>query len=303
MPICGKEGPADLSVAIASVSGLPVLAECIEALERQRGVSVEVIVADRTGAPARDYLRAAHPGVRVIEAPAGTPIPELRAMAAREARSRTLAVLEDHCITGPGWAGKMLGALAEGHPVVAGPVKNFATRRLVDWAAFFCEYSAFMHPAPEGEAAMVPGNNVVYDRGAIEGFDEMMDEGLWDAALHERLKGRGVGLYMTPAVTVGHKMTGGLAWFLTQKFHFARAFAGARLAGASRALAPAYSLAALLLPLVIGRRITASIWRRGAYRREFVLSSPFLLLLLLAWAAGESVGYMAGPGRSTAKVA
>lgn len=297
-----EQAPPDLSVAIASVNGLPVLAECIEALERQVGVSVEVIVADRCGAPVREFLRTTHPDVRVIEAPAGTAIPALRAMAAGEARSGCLAVLEDHCITGPDWAGKMLRAQGRGHPVVAGPIKNFATKSLVDWAAFFCEYSAFMHPVAEGEAAMVPGNNVAYDRRAIVGFEEMMDEGLWDTALHEKLKDSGIALYMTPDVTVGHKMSMGLMWFLAQKFHFARAFAGARLTGASRVLAPVYSAASVLIPFVIGRRITLSVWRKGANRRQFLLSSPFVLLLLLVWAAGESVGYLLGPGGSPSRV-
>ena len=122
-----------LSVVVPSVNGRQDLIGCLTALERQReDVDIEILVPDRCGAELRAEVRRAFPKATIIEAEAGTPIPELRAMAIGAARGRALAVIEDHVIVPPGWARALLAALERDDMVVGGAIENAATERLVN---------------------------------------------------------------------------------------------------------------------------------------------------------------------------
>src|SRR6185503_17628122 len=152
-----------LTVVVPSVNGLGDLMDCLAALTRQRtDVDLEVLVADRCGESLRREVRATYPWVRLLEAPPATTIPDLRALAFREARGKSVAVIEDHVIVPKGWARALLDAQAGAEIVVGGAVENAAVDRLVDWAAFLCEYSHCILPLQEGPASWLTGNNVVY---------------------------------------------------------------------------------------------------------------------------------------------
>ena len=127
-----------LTVVVPSVNGLGDLMGCLAALSRQRtDVDLEVLVVDRCGEVLREEVRKTHPWVRVLEATPGTTIPDLRALAFREARGRSVAVIEDHVIVPPGWARALLDAQAGADVVVGGAIENAAVDRLVDWQGRF----------------------------------------------------------------------------------------------------------------------------------------------------------------------
>ena len=189
------------------------------------------------------------------------------------------------------------------YPVIGGSVENAACERLIDWAAFFCEYSQATKPLPAGEVNIIPGNNVSYKRWVLERFYKLIEAGVWDFMLHEHIKNENISLHSIPSITVYHKMSASLVWFITQKFHFARSFAGMRfntLFWFRRAL---YGAGAVLLPVILARRIVTCIWKKSKHRRELLLSLPILILLLLSWGLGEAVGYIFGAGSSPVKVA
>src|SRR5439155_23986050 len=135
----------ELSVVVPSVNGLGDLVDCLTALEREsRSTALEVLVADRVGPELRDQVGRRFPAARILAAPADATIPALRALAVDAARAPFVAVIEDHVIVPPGWARQMIQAELRGEAVVGGAVVNGATERLVDWAAFFCEYSQLL---------------------------------------------------------------------------------------------------------------------------------------------------------------
>jgi hypothetical protein len=139
-----------LTVVVPSVNGLGDLMDCLAALSKQRSdVDLEVLVADRCGDPLRAEVRRAHPWVRLLEAAPETTIPDLRALAFREATGRSVAVIEDHVIV-PTDGRALLDAQGGAQVVVGGAIENAAVDRLVDWAAFLCEYSHCITPLPEG---------------------------------------------------------------------------------------------------------------------------------------------------------
>jgi hypothetical protein len=294
-------------VVVPSVNGLGDLVGCLEALEAQRrDVSLEVLVVDRLGEEVRRVVRERFPRARVLEAAPGATIPQMRARAFEAAAGEMVAVIEDHVIVPPGWARSLLDAqraASNGVPaVVGGAVENAATGKLVDWAAFLCEYSHCLPPLPEGRAEWLTGNNVVYPRSLLARYRGVVAEGKWENHLHDALRRDGIPLVCRPEIVVGHKKHYTLAEYLSQRYLYARSYAGARVAGASLPKRLAYAAAALALPPLLFYRTLSRIVSKRRHRAELLRSIPLLALFVCSWAVGEVVGYAAGPGDSLSKV-
>lgn len=298
--------PADrpvVSVVIPSVSGLPALRRCLDALARQDSAVVsEIVVVDRCGDGTRDAIRRQFPGVHVLAAGPRTSIPALRVQGIAAARGKVIAILEDHCNVAPGWMDTAARAHAAGHRVVGGAVENGSVRRLVDWAAFFCEYAPFMPPLLRGEAAAITGNNSLYDRALLEELGPELRDELWEWFLHRRLAARGARFHCEPALVVVHEKEFSIGYFLAQRYHYSRSFTAMRLAGAPRWRRLAFAAATPLLPAVVLGRITATVARKGRHRGRFVQAFPLLVLFVLGWAWGDAAGALLGAGHSLEKV-
>lgn len=295
--------PPRLSVVVPSVNGVTDLTDCLDALAGQReDCDLEVLVVDRCGTSVREIVRQQYPWVRLLEAAPGTTIPLLRARAFAEASGEYVAVIEDHVIVPPGWARQLLSATREAEQVVGGSVENAATERVVDWAAFLCEYSHCILPLPAGDAEWLTGNNVVYPRALLARYAEVVAAGGWENQLHDALRRDGVRLECRPDIRVGHKKHYTVGEYLSQRYLYARSYAGARVAGAPLARRLAYGAAAFALPPLLFYRTVSRVFSKRRHRSELVRSLPLLALFVTSWALGEVVGYWAGPGDSLAKV-
>jgi len=294
-----QPGPG-LSVVIASVNGMPYLGNCLDAVT-ERSPDAEVVVADWTDEATRAEVLERWPQVQLLSFDEPMAIPELRAAGVFASAAPVVALIEDHCLVVPGWADRLLSAHAEGHGVVGGPIRNVATQRIRDWAAFFCEYGAVMEPMSRGPVTGLPGMNVSYSRAAIAAIADLLREGRWENWLHPRLRQRGFELWCEPDAVVEHDKDFDLGEFLSQRYHYSRSYAGMRNPelGARRAL---YALGTpLLVPLIYGR-MARNVFSRGRSRVEFVLATPLILVYVTVWAFGELVGYVFGGGRSLLKV-
>jgi len=293
----------ELSVIVPSVNEVDDLVDCLAALETQRAdVDLEVLVIDRLGEHVRHTARVRAPWARVIAVPPDTPIPRMRARGFEEATGEAIAVIEDHVMVPPGWARAMLDALAEGHGVVGGSVENAATGTLIDWAAFLCEYSHCLPPIPAGPAEWLTGNNVVYARAVIERHRDVLAEGRWEDRLHEAIRSDGTALICRPEIVVGHKKHYSFGEYFSQRYLFARAFAGARVAGAPLDTRLAYAAGALALPPVLFYRTISRILAKRKHTEWLWRSIPLLLAFVTSWGFGEFVGYLRGPGDALARV-
>jgi hypothetical protein len=290
----------ELSVVVASVNGLPYLAACLEALERH-APAAEVVVADWTDEPTRRVVRERWPDVKLLSFDKPTTVPELRAAGIFAAQAPHIAVIEDHCDVLPFWADGIIAAHRNGHPVVGGSIRNVRTRRLRDWAAFFCEYSAFMEPADGGSVRGLPGMNVSYDRSALAAIDDLLRAGHWESWLHPRLLERGFELWCDPEIVLEHAKDFGFIEFASQRYHYSRSYAGMRNEelGRKRVL---YALGSPLLVPLAYMRIARNVRARPSYRPAFRRATPLILLYTVVWAAGEAIGYLFGGGRSILKV-
>ena len=294
---------AALSVIIPSVNGWGDLAGCLEALEAERKhIELEAIVVDRVGEPLRSKVRGRFPWVVVLEAPRGTTIPDLRAMGFARVEAEAVAVIEDHIVVPPGWGRKMLEAQLAGADVVGGAVENLATERLVDRAAFLCEYSHLLPPLPEGAVASLAGNNVVYRRSILERYPGVITAGRWENYLHDAMRADGIELISRPDIRVGHKKHYTMREYVSQRFLYSRSYAGGRTESWPWWRRMVYGVAALGLPALVLWRVVSTAWRKGVDRVEIVRAFPLLLVFAGSWGVGETVGAWAGQGDALSRV-
>lgn len=289
-----------LSVVVASVNGSPYLDRCLEALART-APDAEVVVADWTDEPTRARVARDWPSVRLLSFDEPMSVPELRAAGIAAATAPYIALIEDHCIVREGWADGLLAWHAEGKQVVGGPIANAVARRIRDRAAFYCEYNGFLLPVETGAVPDLPGMNVSYDRAAIEAMQDLLDEGRWETMLHPRLRERGFEFWIDPALVIDHAKDFGFLEFSSQRYHYARSYAGDRRPslGAKRFV---YAAGSVVLPLVLLRRIVRNVRASGEDQRRFTSSVPLIGFYLAVWAVGESIGYLFGGGRSLLKI-
>jgi hypothetical protein len=296
------ETPA-LSVVVPSVNGWRDLEGCLAALEQERAsLPLEVLVPERCGQVVRDAITQCYPWVRLLPVPTGTSIPQMRALAFAGASAPTVAVIEDHVLVPTGWARQMVAARSDGVRVVGGGIVNAATEQTVDWAAFLCEYSHLVAPLTAGPAKWLTGNNTAYDRTLLEECHDVVEAGLWEDVLHQAFRQRGVVLWCRPDIVAHHKKHYTVRQYMSQRFLYARAYAGARVSGTSLGRRLAYGLLAFALPPVLLTRIISRTLHSGRHRAELGRSLPLLAVFVIAWGLGEVVGGWFGGGDALAKV-
>lgn len=294
----------DLSVVIASVNGLPHPLELLDALERERAdVELEVVVADCTGAATALAIRDRFPWVRLLTWPEQRSIPDLRAAGVSAATGRLVAVTEDHCVPRPGWAKALIAGLQRtGWAAVGGGVENGATTRPIDWAVYFCEYANLMAPVRHGPATAIPGMNVVYDMDQLAEIRNVFTEGLWENVIHDRIRAAGFEIGLDPDIVVDHRKHFTIAMFLSERYHYSRAFGGNRLAGATVGTRLRWAAQSILLPPVLVARVLRAVISKGRHGGPLVRSAHLVIFFSVVWAVGEMVGYLFGPGDSLVRI-
>jgi glycosyltransferase involved in cell wall biosynthesis len=286
-------------VIVPCVNGLPGIGECIQCLIDQEGARPpEILVVDRCGEATRAVLRSRFPQVSILAATGSASIPAMRARGISQARGHKIAIIEDHCMAQPGWLLAIERAHRAGYQAIGGTVENGHEERLVDQAVFLCDYAPFMRPVASGKVDAIPGNNAAYDRALFQHLEPELREEFWESFWHERMKALGVEFYSDPQMLIVHEKQFGYYYFLRQRYLYSRSFAGARLKGSPWWKKVAYSCATPLLPPLLLGRLAATVARKRHHRKQFLCCLPLLLTFLMAWAFGEGVGALLGPGQS-----
>lgn len=170
-----------VSVVIPSHNRLPLLHECLDALERQTilpGCFEVVVIDDGSLPPYPDDLgrfRSAFP-VRVLHQPPSGPA-AARNRGVREARAELVALLDDDCRPEPAWLETLLTEFQQ-HPaaLLGGTVYNGLSDDLQAQASHLIldiVYDYFN--APTSPAGFLASNNILCRRDdylCLGGFDE-----------------------------------------------------------------------------------------------------------------------------------
>lgn len=299
------DGKPALSVVIASVNGHRYIAQCLDSLSRQRSRDrAEVIVVEGSGDDTASRVARDYPWARLIPASPPRPIPQLRSAGIRQARADLVVTTEDHCVFDPDWYDRILEAHAR-HPdaAIGGAVENGSRERLVDWAAYICEYGGFMLPFPGGPQADLPGPNVSYKREILERTcGDLLDRGAWENVLHARLLASGAALRIEPSIVVHHAKNFGFWDFLAQRYYFGRSFAADRVAGAPAVRRAFYVVVSPLLPPLFLWRYARAFVGKGRFVKQLVQTLPLQAIFAVGWSVGEFLGYGFGDGGASLRV-
>ena len=196
-----------LSIIIASVNGWDVLSPTLDALDAQpERDRMEIVVVDIVGEETRQMLHDRQPAVVLVEADDldRPSIPALRFRGVKRSTGDIVAILEDHGTVEPTWARALLEAHRDASVgAIGGAVEN-GRDGLVNWAAFFTEYTPYMSPVVEGEHADLPGNNIAYKRPHLLRHANELRDGRWESWINAKLRADGVKIASTNSAVVRH---------------------------------------------------------------------------------------------------
>jgi hypothetical protein len=294
--MCTPRDRPILSIAIAAWSGEEALLRCLASLKPQcaeDGIEVIAAVCQPVAEVERQF-----PDVTIVEAATDADVFRLRALAARAATGRLVAITEDHATFGPHWVETLRSAHAAGHPIIAGPVDQGSAGTAFDWALYFVEYGLHMPPVAEGPVSIVSGLNVAYERDLLMSVDEIWQRELHENEVNDALSLQGYLPYMAPEACVYAQLPMSLGEAVVHLYTGARQFARYRSSTASRAGRFFWLLASPLVPFVLFTRIARRIGSRNPRRlRHLLRGLPYFLVVLGAWSLGEARGYLGAPTR------
>jgi hypothetical protein len=290
-----------LSVVIATTKPWPEIRATLDSvLPQARALGAEVIVADGDGHGLPDP--PALPEIVRIEE-RGASVFRLRALGRARARGEVVAITEDHCRLRADWCRGVVEAHRR-HPeadVIGGAVENGATGSPIDWAQFLVANGPFMPPVRPGAPRRLPGQaNLSYKRRALP--PDALGRGVLET-FHNRSLATGGRLLIDDSLVVEHVQSVGFRGSCALNYHNGRSIAGFRLADMGVVERVARLGGVVVLPLYMLARTLAAVLPKRRHVREVLASLPFLVLFLCCHAAGEAVGYVAGPGMSPARLA
>ena len=278
----------ELSVVVACCSTADDLRRCLESLVPQAR-KAEVIVAAPNSSGFGEVV-ARFPRVDLLEAPAGSSVFRLRSLGLLRARGRFGVLTEDHCVPAPDWLERLATALAAGGSVVGGSV-DCDLEGIRARALFLVEYAALLPGAPGGRA--IAGVNAAYDRRALDACRRAWQDVFCENEVHDALAEAGHLPQRVEAAQVRTRLRMSLRDALAHLFRGGRRFGGYRRSRSSAAFRMFFPLAAPALPGILLWRIFRSVHkRRPAWLPSAVLAAPEMMLLLLAWSAGELSGHL-----------
>lgn len=297
----------DLSIVLTVVDSGETLVRCLDALANQTGdPSIEVLVPFDHITPEVGEIGRRFPQFTFIDM--GTILDGLRpkdplethlffdarrTVALKASTGRLLGIIEDRGIPEPDWCQNMI-ALHDQYPhaAIGGAVRN-GIDRIKNWAIYFCDFSRYQPPLHQDNPEYVTDTNMAYKREPLMEVRHIWDESYLEAPVNWELRRRGYKLLLSDkAITVQHRVPGGLGTMLAERYHWARMFGRIRGKEIGAGERIKLALAMPLLPFVLLLRQYRQQKAKGHHMAEFVRTTPLTFLLLLAWSLGEQVGYL-----------
>jgi glycosyltransferase involved in cell wall biosynthesis len=283
-----------LSVVVASLNGKDSLQDCLDSILADAVNDIEIIVTGRDLNGSTSEFADKYRGVDFIESSNRAQLPELLAAGIARTRGEVIALTDSTCVVSNGWTSSILRAHNETWPVIGGRVDNASNEKLVNWAAYFCDYSQFMSPAT-GVASAVPGNNLSFKRQALEVGSAFVEKKFWKTHWCRSLQANGTELFLDPAISVRCAKNYEPAAFLVKRFHQGRSFARVRSMQMNIARRILFAAGSPILPFLLTLRAATPVIREKKFWGKFLLSMPLVLAASVAWSTGEAIGYLAGP--------
>lgn len=297
------EGP-DISVVIAAVNGPELLGLTLDSLERlpERERLEVVVVATEALDPVFQQSLEQRQVKVVYDGRLSESIPRLRHRGIRASTAPIVAIIEDHVAVESGWARTILQKMDDRSVSAVGGRVESGRGGWLNTGVFLADYARYIGPVAEGPYADLPGNNVAYRREALLEYADALADGKWESWVNEALAAAGHRMISTNDMVVSHIKGFSLDEVITQRWHFARAYAGMRNADLGLAKRAVYGAGSTILPLLLTWRATRLFLAKNVSKLTIVATWPLVAGYMTIGAAGECVGYLFGPGRSLQRV-
>jgi hypothetical protein len=216
-----------------------------------------------------------------------------RAHGLKAARGEFVAILEDRGVPRSDWAATVVRLhRTHSNAAIGGAVEN-GCDRILNWAAYFCDFGRYRLPFPFGPRRYLSDVNVSYKRQALDDTRQLWHTRYHEPLVHWALERAGHVLVASPDLVVDQ-----VRGDLTLKALVSERFAWGRLFGSIRRQADAphrrlwRACLAPAVPLVLFWRFLRHLAASGPTGRRGALAAPAVLVLLCVWSAGELVGYL-----------
>lgn len=285
--------PIKLTVVVVSAYSHPLLRRCLDRiLANEIRDEIEILVADCCSDEPIERLAEIYPNVRFIHFPEHVGMPLLAGAGIKQSRGEIVALTDASCVVGDDW----IKAVIEAHHlpalVIGGAVEAGEKMKLLDWAAYFCEYGQFMRPLKMGAVDVLPGNNISFKRSVLARGTEYVEPEFWKTYWCQKLKDDGIELVSEPTILTYYARAFQFIPFFIRRFHHGRCFAGMRTYQSSPVMRMLYFCGSLILPIVLLYRTIVTILAKKRLFRELVLSFPHIILAITFWSLGETCGYL-----------
>ncbi len=293
-----QEKSVKLSIVVASIYSQTVLKKCLDSILANDGENVEIIVTHNSISQRNAVGTTALRDICIIEFPEKTTLPVLWAAGIARASGEIIAITDSSCVVAENWISEIFAAHQSDSPVIGGAVEMSEGKKLVDWAAYFCEYGQFMKPFAAGAVEVLPGNNISFKRDVLEKHSQFVENEFWKTYLCQQLQAEGIELISAPSMLVYYTKSFKFLPFLVRRFHHGRCFAGMRIKSKTVLKRFLYAVGTIFLPFVFFIRIITPVLQKRRFWRKFISALPISVLAIFLWSIGETFGYIAGTGKS-----
>ena len=294
----------NLSIIVVVLKGGEILRRCLAALRSQLegfaldGYSAEVIVVSDERMAEVKEITGEFPQITVEVLPGRYTYATLRSHAVQMSGGRIVAITEDHCIPDPDWCLQIMKSHNQTYSGIGGAVEKETPDSALNWAVYFADYLRYMKPLSGGLVHSLTDLNATYKRSALNEIKDVWKDEFHENEVNEYLQRKGDLLWLTPNIVVHQQRSFHLKGALADRFAFGRLFASTRVRMVPLRKRLIYLVGSLLVPFLLVYRTARQMMQKKRYFKEYLRSSPFLILLSLFWGLGEMTGYLTGvPGK------
>ena len=217
-------------------------------------------------------------------------VPVLWAEGIEHASAEIVALLGSNVVPAGDWVARVREGHAGSEAVLGGPIDPGAGLSVVDWAVYFCRYSAYMSPLVPDADLEVPGDNASYRSDVLRQYHDVYRDGFWEPFVHAAMRADGHRLGFSPKRPVHHQPGTGIVRFCRQRFAHGRVHGESRSKSLPRVRVLVAAASAPLVPLLMTARAARNVFVKRRHRVRFVLAAPLVLWFYCWWAAGELAG-------------
>jgi hypothetical protein len=285
------EAAIKLSIVVGVQHAQDNVVEILRALAPALHPEVELLFCHTAADPDIPALVGTQRQVRVVRGPAGSLIPHLWRDGILAARGERVATTTAHCIPTADWVDRLIAADID-NTAVGGVIENDPNADANSRAVFLLRYAAYAPPETKRYVPELAADNALYRRSDLLRHDDLLRLGFWEPSFHKRFRAEGIRLLLDPTLRVIHRNRYTARQFIAQRFAHGKEFGLSR--GRERSLARRLLLifsAPGIFPVLMYRRVTAS-RQKPELRKQLKGAWIWLAIFTLAWAAGETAGYV-----------